>query len=114
MALAIMRAMTVRLAGMMLAAVSTPLAWAVILPVPDVLLERHCRGIGNSYECAQRIEAGEIQNKHATRVSRCRPKSLCIRLAHKSMTLKDKGIDTNQVVAYSYLAFAAALKLHVV
>jgi hypothetical protein len=115
MLLAIMRSKAIRTLGVLLAAVSTHLAWADsgdILPVPDALLKRYCHGVHNSYECAQKIETGEIKTKYMTRVSRCRPEGLCIRLAGKSIILKDK--NTDPVAAYSYIAFVPALRTHVV
>lgn len=84
-----------------------------ILPVPQDLLKRYCAGLKNSYKCAQAIEAGEVPLHYQSRVVRCRPGTLCIKLANKTIELSDKAPNTDREINYSYVAFLPALKVHV-
>lgn len=84
-----------------------------ILPVPRDILKRYCIGLMNSYKCAQAIEAGEVALRYQSRVARCRPGTLCIKLATKTIEISDKATNTDQELSYSYIAFIPALKVHV-
>lgn len=72
----------------------------------------HCQNQQPSVDCARTIERLQAKSALSSRFSRA-GSLLTIRTAHQKVRLRDRNNEDDQDVSYSYLAFLADARLHV-